>query len=614
VACNEEVCVEAQRLDVPYLNAGLKAFLISQVNGPSRIGFHIEGEMGGFWVPPLKFLYGYRLGSSRGEVKPLSIEVWKWKVVKHFSMGSGVLSLSEVMPVDRGCVALKLEGAESGTYLEFEVKVLPVWFSTRGEDEVSMEVVGDSVHIKERNYPGASVIRSFPSSEPEVKGNRVRYAVKGEGLEVLVCGSARGLGDALSQAQGLEFSEVEGQKAQYVRDLTQWLRVQGTPFDVELEWAKTNLALSLHDQEGIGLGFVAGFPDYPWYFGVDTSLSMRGILWSGMFDEAKSSFQLLYEASKRNGWRVPHEIVTNGRIYNYGDLEETPLLVSNLWDIYEFTGDREFVESHLDGVTNMMFHYFSRDSLLPEGPGVMEDEGRNSGVKVDVASFAYLAYLRLGRLHEIFGDQRLAEESRRRAVEIAKFVEESLWEGSLGLYADRIVNGKREVNWFWTSFTPLLVKLAPLNRARDTISNFMSKMWDNGVKVEGRKGVVMPVVTSLFSLACFNYELNDLGWEVLKSNFSLFSTQSPASYPEIKGGGCFMQLWSAATLIEAFLHGLTGLEVDQEEKEVRLRPRLPKGVEAVRVKGLRVGGDVLDLEVGKEVRVESKRGLFKVGG
>lgn len=240
----------------------------------------------------------------------------------------------------------------------------------------------------------------------------------------------------------------------------------------------------------------------------------------------------------------------------------------------------------------------------------MEDEGRGYGVKIDVATFAYLAYMKLAELHELFGDVRLAADSVKRGEEVAKLIDQ-FWSEEEGTYADTLREGRKEVKGFWVSFLPLLAGVASEERARRVVQRTLND-WEGGVKVRTDGNVTMQIGNSLFAMACFNYGLGELGWRIVKLNLDSFSSRSPGAFPEtLRGDGCFLQLWSAASTLQALMEGLLGMRVDHVERTVRFRPRVR--LDEVRITGLRVGEDSLHLTVkGGVVEGKSERGLYKI--
>jgi len=599
------------RVNLPYVNTGLKSYMICKPNSAAKVGFHLPRKMGGFWVPPLRFLECYYLAYEGTKLRALSLTIKKESVLKKFELSGKTVELEELVCLKKGCLALRIKGAQ-GLKLVFVVDDTPVWFSKRSADKLKLSLEKGFPTFKEEKHEGLIVFQTKPRLPWKVRQNRVEFSLSKQSV-VYVCASPFGKKTVEKELRGLSFEKELKLKRKFFD--RRYLKLEPKELGNLVEWLKTNLLWCVHRQEGIGDGVVAGFPDYPWYFGVDTAFSIPGLLFAGFFEEALRSFELLYRFASKNAWRVPHEIVTNGRIYNYGDLEETPLLVCSLWDIYTFTGDERFLKEHLEGATKMMFEHFSKDSLVPEGAGVMEDEQRFSGTKIDVACFGALAYRALSKMHSVFGDSATSKECEKRSEQIQNLVNSHFWDAQKEFYADTLKEGERITNWFWVSVLPLFTKIAPKDIANKVAKTALRKMWSHGLKVEKRKKTVMPVATSLFSIGCFNYSLNELGWMGVLVNLDSFSSFSPACFPEISNSkrGCFLQLWSAATTLQALCHGLLGLEIDQTQKKIALRPWLPQPFERVKFGNMRIGRDLIQLTLTKSgVIFRSKRGIYSI--
>jgi len=128
--------------------------------------------------------------------------------------------------------------------------------------------------------------------------------------------------------------------------------------------SKINLQLLKHYQHGYGLGYLAGLPYFPMYFGRDAAWTLLGVNSIGDFEASKHSLNLLarYQATVdgEDNWRVPfyrgevpHEIRTDGTIIYYS-VDATPLFVIALHDYYKWSGDRLFLQYLYDNVVKAM--------------------------------------------------------------------------------------------------------------------------------------------------------------------------------------------------------------------------------------------------------------------
>jgi len=116
-------------------------------------------------------------------------------------------------------------------------------------------------------------------------------------------------------------------------------------------WAIISMDQLIMHQPGAGkqvTGIFAGLPWFNNYWGRDTFISLPGaVLVSGNFKEAKeillsfAQFQNHNPADPSYG-RIPNQVTTDNIIYNTAD--GTPWFVRELWEYYQYTGDRETLE------------------------------------------------------------------------------------------------------------------------------------------------------------------------------------------------------------------------------------------------------------------------------
>ena len=87
-----------------------------------------------------------------------------------------------------------------------------------------------------------------------------------------------------------------------------------------------------------------------------------------MLSEYENTLKILENYSKTQNGRIPHEIVSNGRVYNSGNLVESLAYPSMIW-MYEYTGNSKFLEERKGMIFNSI-HSHIRSNL--KGTGIME--------------------------------------------------------------------------------------------------------------------------------------------------------------------------------------------------------------------------------------------------
>jgi len=194
---------------------------------------------------------------------------------------------------------------------------------------------------------------------------------------------------------------------------------------------------------GMGRGFGAGLPDYPWFFGVDSEYTIQGLLATGRKELVYSTIELIHNLSeKTNGnGRIILEASTNGVVFNPGNINETPQWASTIWEVYRWTGDREFLEKYFPSVEKglkwLLEENDSDGNLLADGYGMMEIHGLESEM-IDVAAYSYKAFADAAQMAEILGKTTLSESYQQTADALAEKINAEFWVPEFGSYADFI--------------------------------------------------------------------------------------------------------------------------------------------------------------------------------
>src|SRR5262249_60868850 len=90
--------------------------------------------------------------------------------------------------------------------------------------------------------------------------------------------------------------------------------------DTAFGWAKVNLQMLERNVPGIGQGLAAGLPDFPWWFGKDTTYATLPLVASGQFELALTSLRSLarYSQAIKSDGRLLHEILTQDQAHDTG--------------------------------------------------------------------------------------------------------------------------------------------------------------------------------------------------------------------------------------------------------------------------------------------------------
>ncbi len=240
---------------------------------------------------------------------------------------------------------------------------------------------------------------------------------------------------------------------QNLRDLTQVAE------DVDLRWTdqgkKWEPVGSLDRMRWIG----AGFPDYPWLFGVDGEYTAHASVALGQFGPIKDHMRALRDISddlSDGSGVVVHEVVADGSIwygkdernagstgaaafdFNTDEIVKFPAAVALIW---RWTGDDGFRDEMLD-FTRRNLEYVANEldedgDGWPEGNGNVEREGMGPE-KLDNAVYYIRALYDYADMASSAGLDDEATAATDRADGLLARFEAEWWMEDEGAYADSL--------------------------------------------------------------------------------------------------------------------------------------------------------------------------------
>jgi hypothetical protein len=386
----------------------------------------------------------------------------------------------------------------------------------------------------------------------------------------------------------------------------EWL-TQTSPYvrkNVGDEW------LIFKDSPYVGTCVVAGHQDYTSYFGCDTETSILGILATGLHETAKQSLRLLGYAGKRQNGRIPHEVITNGEIYNRGIIDESTGFATCVWDTYLWSGDKEFLKE-LYPICRMTIEYVLRQ---PHQDGIIlgETEDRPGGGP------------RVKGLHTIIGLIKSLEA-------YVKMSERLGFHSPLKKYKPKIEKLKKQINLFWIEdlelySTPLDENNKPItgDSLRGDIQETFRTVAYSGLGETSKvirallryeKQYItlgrffMPIIAGLAAVGEFNYGRVEEGMRFTRMNAETVSHIMPGAVPEtiywgdptkFQQGWNYLQLWSAAKITQGLIWGLLHIEPDADQNKVVMKPQLPKDWSYAEISNLKIGQSKINIRLGKE--------------
>jgi hypothetical protein len=275
------------------------------------MGWHVEGEMGGIWLHPIKLMDGFTASVSLGNdtfcldqaetftnypfankhqflVKEAGLEVERLQFVPDGKEGMTILF--RVKNVDTSDKTIQFQ-------FHAFVDLMPVWLGERTQlidypDAISFDSNTATFSAKDQGNPWFTVWGTKEGLLPQPsQALNCNYSPKGKGtssgftLEMKLPGGSEQVvpvfiaGSTASELKALEtLADLKknlepdwfAKKKRY-EQLAQQAEIQ-VP-DPELQrtyrWIKYNSDWLVREVPGIGRGFGAGLQDYPWWFGVD---------------------------------------------------------------------------------------------------------------------------------------------------------------------------------------------------------------------------------------------------------------------------------------------------------------------------------------------------------
>ncbi len=471
---------KAEYLDSPFVTAGDRLYMVGHQNGSfPEIGWHIKGEMGGVWNHPIKLMDGIAAQILLGEhTIPLEhassfvnypfanrhiynldtyhLKVERWQFVPDQTEG---------MAIQYGIT----NTADSEMEMEFKLTghtdLRPTWLGERKEmidardtaefvKEEGLWLVKDqdnpwfvafgadlpaSSHgTEDHSYSGLGVANSL-GYRLSINPGETRY------LTLAIAGSYHSKEAALSSFQTVREAWEEALVAKKKRYEAiagrSKLSIPDKQLEQTFEWLKYNCDWLVQTVPEIGTGITAGIPDYPWWFGVDSEYALKGYMAVGQDEVVHSTIALLDSVSMAvngNG-RILHEMSTNGVVFNEGNINETPQFASLIWDIYQWNGDKAFLERYFPtvkmGLEWLMKENDANGNLFPDGFGMMEIHGLDSEM-IDVASYSQRAFADASKMATQLGETRLAEIYTTMATQLKNKINKEFWSPTFKSYAD----------------------------------------------------------------------------------------------------------------------------------------------------------------------------------
>jgi Glycogen debranching enzyme len=437
-------------------------------------GGHVEGEMGGVWIHPVKLLDGFWL-SINGE----ALTFTQYEILPYGQRFSCAVNGLEIERLDwmpkthKGAVIVyslhNTTDSPIQTEVDFLVRfhLLPVWFSERkgygdAPDEAAVLpnqtlVAWDGAHpwaaavCAEQPAQGTILYgQASPDKNPGTgKTARLSSALSiapGETaiLRYIVAGSHHSKEEALGELTLIKrnHSRLLAQKQAHCETVEKTAKITTDcqELNTVLSWVKQNTDWLVQTVDEYGTGLAAGIPEYVWWFGCDNSYALQGCLAAGMTELCKETIRLLKRFSHQtngNG-RIVHEINTYGVVSNPGNTQETAHYITMVRKIWDWTGDVKFLEDVYDECKlsiEWLMAQAEDGNPMPRGYGIMEIEGLNIKM-IDVAVYTCQALLDMYALSIAAGEENL--EYLKKGEALWQYIDTHCWIEEQGQFCDGI--------------------------------------------------------------------------------------------------------------------------------------------------------------------------------
>lgn len=484
IADTESISGRKEYLPSPFVTAGDRIYLVGHQDGQfPDLGWHVPGEMGGIWNHPIKLMDGFaaaikdtRQTNCLAEADTFVNYPFANKHMYTATLPGIRVERFQFVPDSLQAVVVEFtfynNGADAKEVLfEFNgmADLRPVWLGERtqltdGQDVAQWNEATKSIVVKDSLnnwyvvYGSTQLPQSHQLSSQTCNFERVgkgtnaslTYAltIPANGsvhLPIIIAGSHQSLQEATNvfAYTSKNARQLLQQKKERYTKLAQTakLTIPDEKLQQAFRWVKYNTDWLIRDVPEVGRGLSAGLPDYPWWFGADSDYALQGALVSGRKDIVYQTIDLLQQLSeKANGnGRIIHEVSTNGAVFNPGNINETPQFASLIWFVYQWTGDKDFLQKYYPTVKKGMDWLLTENdkdkNLLPDGFGMMEIHGLNSEM-IDVAVYTQKAFADASHMARIMGEEALARQYQTTADQLKAKINADFWVPAANSYAD----------------------------------------------------------------------------------------------------------------------------------------------------------------------------------
>ena len=471
----------------PIATCGDRVYVIGSQNGlfADSWGGHVPFEMHGVWDHPIKLLDGFWFGiAPEDEAAPhwlaeaSACRAYPTHTEFDYRIGPIHITRRDWVPdgIEGLVVTLKFTTAEAVpaplklTAL-FRSDLRPSWLGEQigAQDGRDIATVHVNTHVSFSDQSWACVVGADRAANHIHTGDELWGPQRTHGtgssaqlayalafvdgvaeIVFFVTGSAEDEADATATFEQLRVNAAQLflQKQNLYQNLIDTSRVT-TPdatLNKALMWTKINAQWLARTVPAFGTAVGAGFPEYPWWFGIDTAYAVLPMLQAGQFELVKETLLLLHRESQRRNpaepGRVVHEMSSNGVVFNEGNAVEVPTFVRAVHQYWQWTGDdavlRELYPFCKQGVLEYLLGKSDPDGdLCPSGCSIIETLEMHSGIEcIDVAAYTWEALERLIDIAIYLDDTEVVADYLGKAEALKARIQTEWWLDGEGLFAD----------------------------------------------------------------------------------------------------------------------------------------------------------------------------------
>ncbi len=418
------------------------------------------------------------------------------------------------------------------------------------------------------------------------------------------------------------------------------IQTPNTDLNLAYEWGKvaydnlvvTNPDLGTGLVAGLGTSGTGGRPGFGWYFGGDAYINSFSLNSYGAFTTVRDALAFTQKWQRDDG-KMAHELSqAAGYIdwwndYHYGFIhgDTTPFYIVAMYDYYQMTGDREFIEQSWQSLKKAYDWCLSTDE---DGDGLMENRkaglgalefGALTGILSDIylSSVWVRANFAMSQLALAVGEESTAEKSAAQYEKTLSALNEKFWDAEVQQYAYAFnemgklvkeVTPWSAVGMIWKLFDEqnALRSLEKMNSAE-----LMTDWGTRSISIKSKffeplnynYGAVWPFLTSWVATAQYKYHSPLQGYMSLMSTVRHTFDNALGYVTEVFSGhqnvwpqeAVAHQGFCTAGVILPLVRGMLGLQGDAVSRTIMFAPQLPADWDSVSISGYVVGEQKTDL-------------------